>query len=49
MIAQSDIPSSAELFTAHLGLGCDTQGQSFYTFVYIDQAVLKAAGGAQLT
>jgi hypothetical protein len=49
MIAQKDIPASAELFTAHLGSWRDAQddpdeGQSFYTFGYIDQAVLTAAG-----
>jgi len=48
MISQQDIPASAELFTAHLGSWRDDQedggeGQSFYTFGYIDQAVLKAA------
>jgi hypothetical protein len=48
MISQQDIPASAELFTAHLGSWRDTgdnsaEGQSFYTFGYIDQAVLKAA------
>ncbi len=41
MIAQDDIPSTAELFTAYLGSWRDTndpdKGQSFYTFGYIDQ------------
>jgi hypothetical protein len=49
MIAQQDIPASAELFTAHLGSWRDDaqdapEGQSFYTFGYVDQAVAKAAG-----
>ncbi|KAK4546892.1 hypothetical protein LTR36_001624 [Oleoguttula mirabilis] len=39
MITQSDIPQSAELFTAFLG---DTTENSFYTFGYIDQT---ATGG----
>lgn len=48
MIAQEDIPKDAELFTAYLGSTKDTneadKGESFYTFGYIDQEVLKAAG-----
>ncbi|KAF4541128.1 Peptidase A1 [Lasiodiplodia theobromae] len=48
MIAQEDIPKDAELFTAYLGSTKDTseadKGESFYTFGYIDQDVLKAAG-----
>jgi aspartyl protease len=47
MIAQSDIPKAAELFTAYLGSWRDTnepdEGKSFYTFGYIDQT---AAGSA---
>lgn len=47
MITQEDIPKSAELFTAYLGSWRDAndpdQGESFYTFGYIDQDVLKAA------
>jgi hypothetical protein len=47
MISQQDIPSSEELFTAYLGSWRDAndpdQGQSFYTFGYIDQNVLSAA------
>ena len=45
MIAQSDIPTDAELFTAYLGSWRDTaepdQGKSFYTFGYIDQVCTR--------
>jgi hypothetical protein len=48
MITQSDIPKTAELFTAYLSSWRDTndsdKGQSFYTFGYIDQDVITAAG-----
>jgi hypothetical protein len=48
MITQADIPKSAELFTAYLGSWRDAneadKGASFYTFGYIDQAAVKAAG-----
>lgn len=48
MISQSDIPKSAELFTANLGSWRDAnepdKGVSFYTFGYIDEAVVKASG-----
>lgn len=48
MISQNDIKPGEELFTAYLGSWRDTgdadKGESFYTFGYIDQAVLKAAG-----
>jgi hypothetical protein len=48
MISQQDIPQSAELFTAYLGSWRDAndpdKGESFYTFGYIDQDVLQAAG-----
>ncbi|KAF2091885.1 acid protease [Saccharata proteae CBS 121410] len=48
MIAQDDIPKDAELFTAYLGSWRDSaeadKGESFYTFGYIDQDVIKAAG-----
>lgn len=41
MIAQNDISADKELFTAYLGSWRDAgepdQGQSFYTFGYIDQ------------
>jgi hypothetical protein len=47
-IAQNDIPKDAELFTAHLDSWRDTsdpdKGESFYTFGYIDQDVISAAG-----
>lgn len=49
MILQSDIPASAELFTAYLGSYKDINdpdhGESFYTFGYIDQGVVYANGG----
>jgi len=48
MISQQDIPQDAELFTAYLGSWRDTndadKGESFYTFGFIDQDVVKAAG-----
>lgn len=48
MITQKDIPATAELFTAYLGSWRDAdeadKGQSFYTFGYIDQPTLQAAG-----
>ena len=48
MIAQSDIPQTMELFTAKLGSWRDAnepdKGESFYTFGYIDQATVTAAG-----
>jgi hypothetical protein len=48
MITQEDIPKSAELFTAYLGSWRDAnepdKGESFYTFGYIDQTVISAAG-----
>ena len=47
MISQSDIPKSAQLFTAKLGSWRDTdepdKGESFYTFGYVDQDTIKAA------
>ena len=46
MIAESDIPKDMELFTAHLGSWRNpnsSEGESFYTFGYIDQDVLKAS------
>lgn len=46
MILQSAIPSSAELFTAYLGSYKDVndpdKGESFYTFGYIDEDVVKS-------
>jgi hypothetical protein len=48
MISQSDIPKTAELFTAKLGSWRDTdepdKGESFYTFGFIDQDTVKASG-----
>ncbi|KAK4997517.1 hypothetical protein LTR66_003068 [Elasticomyces elasticus] len=48
MITQQDIPKSSELFTAYLGSWRDAKnpdkGESFYTFGYIDQNVVTAAG-----
>jgi hypothetical protein len=47
MIAQGDIPKEMELFTAHLSSWRDagqSDGNSFYTFGYIDQKVLQDAG-----
>ncbi|MCJ1311862.1 hypothetical protein MMC25_005535 [Agyrium rufum] len=48
MIAQGDITSDMELFTANLGSYRDAndpdKGESFYTFGYIDPAPLQAAG-----
>ncbi|KAF2647636.1 acid protease [Lophiostoma macrostomum CBS 122681] len=48
LISQKDIPSP--LFTAYLGSWRDTaeadKGASFYTFGYIDQATLTAAGAS---
>ena len=44
MIAQKDIPDTAELFTVYLGSVKDAQdpdkGQSFYTFGSIDQSAV---------
>ncbi|RAL04418.1 pepsin-like aspartic protease [Aspergillus ibericus CBS 121593] len=44
MILQDDIPKSAELFTAKLDTWRDTDEESFYTFGYIDQDLVTAAG-----
>lgn len=48
MVSQSDIPKSASLFTAKLGSWRDfnepDQGESFYTFGFIDQDTVKASG-----
>ena len=48
MIAQQDIPASAELFTCYLGSWRDAsepdKGDSFYTFGYIDQPTVEATG-----
>ena len=46
MISQDDIPKTSELFTVKLGSVKDAndpdKGESFYTFGYIDQAILGA-------
>jgi hypothetical protein len=48
MISQTDIPKTAELFTAYLGSWRDAsdtdKGESFYTFGYIDDATVKKSG-----
>ena len=43
MILQEDIPKSAELFTAYLTSAKDKE-QSFYTFGFIDEAIVRASG-----
>jgi len=43
MIIQEDIPKSAELFTAYLTSTKDRE-QSFYTFGFIDEAIVRASG-----
>ena len=47
-INQSDIASESELFTRYLGSWRDKdevdRGESFYTFGYVDQDVLKRCG-----
>jgi len=43
MIAQSDIPSTAELFTVYLADVKESGSQSFYTFGEIDQSVVTAS------
>ena len=45
MISQQDITANMELFTCNLGSWRDTPDTSFYTFGYIDQDVITAAGG----
>ncbi|KAF2797487.1 acid protease [Melanomma pulvis-pyrius CBS 109.77] len=49
MIAQKDV--SEQVFTAYLGSWRDTdesdKGESFYTFGYIDQDTMKAAGATE--
>lgn len=48
MTSQQDIPRNAELFTAYLGSWRDAneadRSESFYTFGFIDQDAIKAAG-----
>lgn len=47
-MTQDDIKEGQELFTCYLGSWCDKdeidQGESFYTFGYIDQEVLDRSG-----
>lgn len=49
LLSQEDIPQNAELFTAYLGSWRDKndadEGESFYTFGYVDQDVVKTSGG----
>lgn len=47
MITQQDIPATMELFTANLGTWRDSSIPSFYTFGYIDSAILSAAGASE--
>ena len=51
LIADQEIPADQELFTANLGSYRDAsdpdKGESFYTFGFIDQDVLKTAGVTQ--
>ncbi|KAH7136027.1 aspartic proteinase precursor [Dendryphion nanum] len=51
MIAQKDIPTEQELFTCYLGSWRDKEdidkGESFFTFGYIDQDVIKRCGGVE--
>lgn len=44
MITQNDIPKQSELFTAYLSNDKDTNEESYYTFGFIDQEPLSAAG-----
>jgi hypothetical protein len=44
MIAQEDIPKNASLFTSALYSSRDLQDQSFYTFGWIDQDLVKQSG-----
>ncbi|KAF2798125.1 acid protease [Melanomma pulvis-pyrius CBS 109.77] len=48
MVLQSDIPKDKELFTCYLGSWRDAdeedKGESFYTFGYIDEDVIKRCG-----
>jgi hypothetical protein len=47
MIAESKIKPNEELFTAHLGRYKDKnapEGQSFFTFGYIDEEVVQSTG-----
>ncbi|PTB36214.1 uncharacterized protein TrAFT101_000180 [Trichoderma asperellum] len=44
MITQGDVPSEAQLFTAAFYSERDANAQSFYTFGYIDNDLVTAAG-----
>ncbi|KAK0636330.1 aspartyl proteinase [Bombardia bombarda] len=44
MITQSDIPKNAELFTSAFYSSRDEKENSFYTFGWIDQDLVKASG-----
>jgi hypothetical protein len=44
MINQSDIPKEAELFTSCFYSSCDKEQESFYTFGWIDDKLVKALG-----
>ncbi|KAI0134504.1 aspartic endopeptidase [Xylariales sp. AK1849] len=44
MITQGDIPKDSELFTSAFYSTRDTKSDSFYTFGYIDQDLVKASG-----
>ncbi|KAI1876218.1 uncharacterized protein JN550_001714 [Neoarthrinium moseri] len=44
MITQEDIPKDAELFTSAFYSERDEKNDSFYTFGYIDQDLVKASG-----
>ncbi|KKA21600.1 aspartic endopeptidase [Rasamsonia emersonii CBS 393.64] len=44
LIAQNEIPQSAQLFTVHLGSSKEANDQSWYTFGYIDEDTVKASG-----
>jgi len=49
MIAEDDIPQTAELFTCYLGSIKDTNEESFYTFGQIDQAVVPSGSSIAYT
>ncbi|KAI1628267.1 aspartic peptidase domain-containing protein [Exophiala viscosa] len=49
MIAQDDIPSSAELFTVYLGSIKDANEESFYTFGQIDESIIPSGSSIAYT
>ncbi|KIY04193.1 uncharacterized protein Z520_00886 [Fonsecaea multimorphosa CBS 102226] len=49
MIAQDDIPQTAELFTVYLGSIKDANEESFYTFGQIDQSVVPSGSSIAYT